>query len=78
MLTLRDYQNENDSEGNKKAIIEFIKEHNKRPSEYSKDAEEKRLGKLLASYIVPYSGQFDAAFRAEIETLVPFRRNQPK
>ena len=57
-------------EENKVLIIEFIVKNNKKPSQHSKNNEEKRLYIAMGNYIRKYSSSFDSNFKEKIETLV--------
>ncbi len=50
----------------KEEIIEFIKTNNKKPSKYSKNLEEKRLGVLLYSYTNLSSSVYDETFKQQV------------
>lgn len=50
---------------------ELIKKLDKKPSIYSKDPKESRLGRVLANYIGKFSNTYDPAFDEEIRKLKP-------
>ena len=56
-------------EGNKAKILEFIIENGKNPASNSKDLEEKRLERVLYTYVKQSSGSFDPEFKARVERL---------
>ena len=57
---------------NKEMILEFVERNNgKRPNGYSKDPVEKKLGRVLASYISKSTGSYDPGFAELINKLSP-------
>lgn len=58
-------------EQTKKNIILFTEKMRKRPSQGSKNKEEKRLGKSLGGYVSVYSSSYDEEFKKQVDKLCP-------
>lgn len=56
-----------------KEIIAFIITHGRKPSQSSVDPIERRLAANMHAYANPKKGQYDAAFTAHVESLIPSR-----
>jgi hypothetical protein len=55
---------------NKENILESIRVNGRRPSIYSKDLDEKRLGQALKRYTVPSQSSYDPEFKQQIDDLL--------
>lgn len=51
---------------NIKEILKWSKKHNRRPSRYSGDKKERRLGYLLYNYTTSYTGCYDHEFTVDL------------
>ncbi len=65
-------QNGRDSESKKLAIIEFCREHSRRPSRKAKSIEERSLANVLNNYCSESGSSYDPEFRKLMNQVLPF------